>query len=145
MRFVGCKYTVHGRCANRNTAPCTRTYVKSKKETGVFLHSCSQITHENPLFTKEFNVSELWRVNTYVPGPSAWLGDRELRLWEVWQMPEEDKELPGPLGKTLCLVPHHGTLRTAWPFFLVVFTLFFIFFSLYTFFLHLFLFHVLLT
>uniref|UniRef100_A0A8C5FFV2 Diacylglycerol kinase n=1 Tax=Gadus morhua TaxID=8049 RepID=A0A8C5FFV2_GADMO len=33
-----CKYTVHGRCANRSTAPCTRTYVKSKKETGVPAH-----------------------------------------------------------------------------------------------------------
>ena len=30
-------------------------------------------------------------------------------------MPEEDKELPGPLGQTLRLVPHHGTLRAAPP------------------------------
>ncbi|KAI5095554.1 diacylglycerol kinase alpha [Silurus meridionalis] len=29
-----CRYTVHGRCANRNPAPCTRTYVKSKKDAG---------------------------------------------------------------------------------------------------------------
>uniref|UniRef100_A0A8C7ST42 Diacylglycerol kinase n=1 Tax=Oncorhynchus mykiss TaxID=8022 RepID=A0A8C7ST42_ONCMY len=33
-----CKYTVHGRCANINPAPCTRTYVKSKKDTGVPTH-----------------------------------------------------------------------------------------------------------
>ncbi|XP_026800875.2 diacylglycerol kinase, alpha a [Pangasianodon hypophthalmus] len=33
-----CKYTVHGRCANRNPTPCTRTYVKSKKEAGVSTH-----------------------------------------------------------------------------------------------------------
>ncbi|KAG9328491.1 hypothetical protein JZ751_013544 [Albula glossodonta] len=33
-----CKYTVHGRCANKNPAPCTRTYVKSKKDTGVPAH-----------------------------------------------------------------------------------------------------------
>uniref|UniRef100_A0A8C2HD08 Diacylglycerol kinase n=1 Tax=Cyprinus carpio TaxID=7962 RepID=A0A8C2HD08_CYPCA len=30
-----CKYTVHGRCANKNPAPCSRTYVMSKKETGI--------------------------------------------------------------------------------------------------------------
>uniref|UniRef100_A0A8D3CKK8 Diacylglycerol kinase n=1 Tax=Scophthalmus maximus TaxID=52904 RepID=A0A8D3CKK8_SCOMX len=35
---AGCMYTVHGRCANKNPAPCTRTYVKSKKETGVPAH-----------------------------------------------------------------------------------------------------------
>uniref|UniRef100_A0AAR2KQ45 Diacylglycerol kinase n=1 Tax=Pygocentrus nattereri TaxID=42514 RepID=A0AAR2KQ45_PYGNA len=33
-----CKYTVHGRCANRNPAPCTRTYVKSKKDIGISAH-----------------------------------------------------------------------------------------------------------
>ncbi|XP_051961919.1 diacylglycerol kinase alpha-like isoform X2 [Xyrauchen texanus] len=33
-----CKYTVHGRCANRNPAPCTRTYVMSKKETKIASH-----------------------------------------------------------------------------------------------------------
>lgn len=33
-----CKYTVHGRCANKNPAPCSRTYVKSKKETGIASH-----------------------------------------------------------------------------------------------------------
>ncbi|XP_036386887.1 diacylglycerol kinase alpha-like isoform X2 [Megalops cyprinoides] len=35
---VCCKYTVHGHCANKNPAPCTRTYVKSKKEAGVAAH-----------------------------------------------------------------------------------------------------------
>ncbi|KAI5612135.1 diacylglycerol kinase alpha, partial [Silurus asotus] len=33
-----CRYTVHGRCANRNPAPCTRTYVKSKKDAGISTH-----------------------------------------------------------------------------------------------------------
>ncbi|XP_035236982.1 diacylglycerol kinase, alpha a isoform X3 [Anguilla anguilla] len=33
-----CKYTVHGRCANKNPSPCTRTYVKSKKDTGIAAH-----------------------------------------------------------------------------------------------------------
>uniref|UniRef100_A0A671SHE0 Diacylglycerol kinase n=1 Tax=Sinocyclocheilus anshuiensis TaxID=1608454 RepID=A0A671SHE0_9TELE len=33
-----CKYTVHGRCANKNPAPCTRTYVMLKKETGIAAH-----------------------------------------------------------------------------------------------------------
>ncbi|XP_006794133.1 diacylglycerol kinase, alpha a [Neolamprologus brichardi] len=35
---TSCKYTVHGRCANKNPAPCARTYVKSKKEIGVSTH-----------------------------------------------------------------------------------------------------------
>ncbi|XP_053300285.1 diacylglycerol kinase, alpha b isoform X2 [Pleuronectes platessa] len=33
-----CKYTVHNQCANRNPAPCARTFVKSKKEIGVAAH-----------------------------------------------------------------------------------------------------------
>ncbi|KAL3974850.1 hypothetical protein ACER0C_023476 [Sarotherodon galilaeus] len=35
---TSCKYTVHGRCANKNPAPCARTYVKSKKDIGVSTH-----------------------------------------------------------------------------------------------------------
>ncbi|XP_048872071.1 diacylglycerol kinase, alpha a isoform X1 [Brienomyrus brachyistius] len=35
---TSCRYTVHGRCANKNPAPCTRTYVKSKKDAGVSSH-----------------------------------------------------------------------------------------------------------
>ncbi|XP_030589189.1 diacylglycerol kinase, alpha a [Archocentrus centrarchus] len=38
LRCTCCKYTVHGRCANKNPAPCTRTYVKLKKEIGVPAH-----------------------------------------------------------------------------------------------------------
>ncbi|KAM6979542.1 diacylglycerol kinase, alpha b [Aplochiton taeniatus] len=33
-----CKYTVHGRCANKNPDPCARTFVKFKKEIGVPFH-----------------------------------------------------------------------------------------------------------
>ncbi|XP_062870931.1 diacylglycerol kinase, alpha a isoform X2 [Trichomycterus rosablanca] len=33
-----CKLTVHGRCANRTPTPCTRTYVKSKKDAGISTH-----------------------------------------------------------------------------------------------------------
>ncbi|XP_031423910.1 diacylglycerol kinase, alpha b isoform X1 [Clupea harengus] len=33
-----CKYTVHSRCANKSTAPCVRTHVKSKAEIGVPAH-----------------------------------------------------------------------------------------------------------
>ncbi|XP_066564333.1 diacylglycerol kinase, alpha a [Amia ocellicauda] len=33
-----CKYTVHDRCANKALSPCARTYVKSKKDTGVQVH-----------------------------------------------------------------------------------------------------------
>uniref|UniRef100_A0AAY4C0P9 Diacylglycerol kinase n=1 Tax=Denticeps clupeoides TaxID=299321 RepID=A0AAY4C0P9_9TELE len=33
-----CKYTVHSRCANKNSVPCIRTYVRSKAEIGVSAH-----------------------------------------------------------------------------------------------------------
>ncbi|XP_071767329.1 diacylglycerol kinase, alpha b isoform X1 [Centroberyx gerrardi] len=33
-----CKYTVHSQCANKNPAPCARTFVKSKKEIGEPAH-----------------------------------------------------------------------------------------------------------
>ncbi|XP_053171794.1 diacylglycerol kinase, alpha b [Scomber japonicus] len=33
-----CKYTVHSQCANKNPEPCTRTFVKSKKEIGIAAH-----------------------------------------------------------------------------------------------------------
>ncbi|CAB1353908.1 unnamed protein product [Coregonus sp. 'balchen'] len=33
-----CKYTVHGRCANKNPGPCACTFVKSKKQIGVPAH-----------------------------------------------------------------------------------------------------------
>ncbi|XP_061075484.1 diacylglycerol kinase, alpha b isoform X1 [Conger conger] len=38
LRCTCCKYTVHGHCANKNTDPCSRTFVKSKNETGVAFH-----------------------------------------------------------------------------------------------------------
>ncbi|XP_063071067.1 diacylglycerol kinase, alpha a isoform X1 [Engraulis encrasicolus] len=33
-----CKYTVHSRCANKSIAPCVRSYVKTKAETGIPAH-----------------------------------------------------------------------------------------------------------
>ncbi|XP_030634095.1 diacylglycerol kinase, alpha b [Chanos chanos] len=33
-----CKYTVHSHCANKNPAPCAKTFVKSKAELGVPAH-----------------------------------------------------------------------------------------------------------
>ncbi|KAJ8260169.1 hypothetical protein GJAV_G00177890 [Gymnothorax javanicus] len=38
FRCTCCKYTVHGRCANKNPAPCASTFVKSIEETGVASH-----------------------------------------------------------------------------------------------------------
>ncbi|XP_048856255.1 diacylglycerol kinase, alpha b [Brienomyrus brachyistius] len=36
---IYCKYIVHSRCANKNPAPCINTYVKSKQDIGVLVHS----------------------------------------------------------------------------------------------------------
>uniref|UniRef100_A0A3B3RI09 Diacylglycerol kinase n=1 Tax=Paramormyrops kingsleyae TaxID=1676925 RepID=A0A3B3RI09_9TELE len=36
---IYCKYIVHSRCANQNPAPCLNTYVKSKQDVGVPVHS----------------------------------------------------------------------------------------------------------
>ncbi|KAL0978226.1 hypothetical protein UPYG_G00167700 [Umbra pygmaea] len=33
-----CRYTVHGKCANKNPDPCVRTFVNSKKQLGVSFH-----------------------------------------------------------------------------------------------------------
>lgn len=33
--LVGCAYTVHNQCANKNPEPCARTFVKTKEEIGV--------------------------------------------------------------------------------------------------------------
>ncbi|XP_028301612.1 diacylglycerol kinase, alpha b isoform X2 [Gouania willdenowi] len=33
-----CKYIVHNQCANRNSEPCARTFVESKKDVGVAAH-----------------------------------------------------------------------------------------------------------
>lgn len=43
-----------------------------------------------------------------VPGSGARLGERQLRLQEVRQVPEEDQELPGADGQALRVVPHDG-------------------------------------
>lgn len=133
--FQGCKYTVHGRCANRNPAPCTRTYVKSKKDTGVWV-VFSQTT-ANYIVKCYLNISNassflvyvvIWMSEPFslspfmysmsvlhltgpvspVSGSNPWLGQWELWLWEVWQVSEEDQELPRADGKALCLVPLHG-------------------------------------
>lgn len=55
-------------------------------------------------------LSERAHVHTRPPraGSSARLGERQLRLQEVRQMPEEDQELPGPDGQALRVVPHNG-------------------------------------
>lgn len=62
---AGCKYTVHGRCANKNPAPCTRTYVMSKKETGVCpcLHDNIYIEIGVYLVSECFHVD----VKTFIP------------------------------------------------------------------------------
>lgn len=110
---TGCKYTVHGRCANRNPAPCTKTYVKSKKETGV-CHTKS-IWQLYPLSSVRVFVCLYVTLNSYptfqVPAHDWVSGNCDSRKCDKCQ--KKIKSLQGLTGKHC--VWCHSMVRKHWP------------------------------
>lgn len=72
----GCKYIVHNQCANRNSEPCARTFVKSKKEIGVST-STRQHFHFFTLIWVHFRERHQWsntvRLTRNCSGFSLWV------------------------------------------------------------------------
>lgn len=123
-----CKYTVHNQCANKNPEHCARTFVKTKKETGIAAHDwiradcksnkcevchkkiktlegrccvwCHEVRHDECVFIG---------LATCDCGP---LRDHILPPWAIYAVSkEEDTSLLNmtPDGNNLQIVPIKGT------------------------------------